>query len=121
SAKNQGYCPPTLIDAGGKRQLIIWHAESINSLDPNTGAVYWSEPLAPSFAMSILAPRQLGNHLFAAGIMDKAILLKLSADKPAVDVVWRGTPKTALYPASSTPFLEDGHIYGFDRQGALRC
>lgn len=43
TAKEPGYCPPTIIEAGGKRQLIIWHPESVNSLDPETGKVYWSE------------------------------------------------------------------------------
>src|SRR5262249_19235853 len=27
SAKEPGYSPPTIIEAGGKRQLLIWHAE----------------------------------------------------------------------------------------------
>lgn len=27
SAKVQGYCPPTMVEAGGRRQLIIWDAD----------------------------------------------------------------------------------------------
>jgi hypothetical protein len=42
-AKEPGYCPPMIYEAGGKRQLIIWHPESINSLDPATGKLYWSD------------------------------------------------------------------------------
>ena len=45
TAKEPGYAPPMIFEAGGKRQLIIWHPESLNSLDPETGSVYWSEPL----------------------------------------------------------------------------
>ena len=37
SAEQQGYCPPTMIEHGGRKQLIIWHGESINSLDPPDG------------------------------------------------------------------------------------
>jgi outer membrane protein assembly factor BamB len=33
SAREIGYSPPTLIQAGGTSQLLIWHAESLNSLD----------------------------------------------------------------------------------------
>src|SRR5437867_869394 len=36
SAKEPGYCPPMIYTVGGTRQLIIWHPESINSLDPET-------------------------------------------------------------------------------------
>jgi outer membrane protein assembly factor BamB len=114
SASDQGYCPPTMIVHGGKKQLLIWHSESINSLDPLTGKVYWSVPLEPSFGMSIAAPRKLGPYLFASAYRDAAVLLKLSETTPAAEIVWRGTPKTALYCANVTPFLEEGVIYGCD-------
>ena len=35
-----------IYEIDGKRQLIIWHPESVNSLDPATGKVYWSQPYA---------------------------------------------------------------------------
>lgn len=121
SAKEPGYSPPTLIEAGGKRQLIIWHAEAINGLDPATGAVYWSVPLAPDYGMSIMAPRQSGSHLFAAGIGNKGALLKLAADKPAAEVVWRGSKEKGVYPVNSTPIPVDGYLYGVDTTSELRC
>ena len=58
SANDTGYCPPTLIEAGGKRQLLIWHPESLNSLNPETGELYWSEKLQVDFGMSITAPQK---------------------------------------------------------------
>jgi len=33
-AKEPGYSSPIVIEAGGKRQLIVWNPESLNSLDP---------------------------------------------------------------------------------------
>src|SRR6185369_12383184 len=36
SAAEPGYCPPTMIEAGGCKQLLIWHPESLNSLDPES-------------------------------------------------------------------------------------
>ena len=76
TAKEQAYCPPTMIEAGGKRQLVIWHAEAINGLDPQTGQVYWSVPLDANYAMGIATPRQLGQYLFAGGIVNKSALLQ---------------------------------------------
>jgi outer membrane protein assembly factor BamB len=120
SASEQGYCPPTMIEYAGKRQLLIWHAEAINSLDPATGKVYWSVPLKPKAAMAISAPRQRGAYLFASGYGEVSALMKLAEDRPAVEVQWRGTPKNAVYSANVTPFLEDGMIYGCDiNSGAL--
>ena len=120
SAKEQGYAPPTLIEAGGKQQLLIWHAEALNSLNPETGDKYWSVKLAPDYGMAIMAPRKSGDYLFAAGIPDKAVCLKLASDKPAVTEVWRGDKNTALYPVNMTPFIEGGIIYGVDQPGVLR-
>ncbi len=121
SAKEPGYSSPTVIEAGGKRQLIIWHSEAVNSLDPETGKVWWSVPLVPDFGMAIMAPQKSGNYLYAAGIDKKGLLLKLSADRPAAEVVWRGTKDTAVYPVNSTPLLEDGYIYGVCTESQLRC
>ncbi len=116
SAPTQGYCPPTMIEQAGRKQLLIWHTETINSLDPRTGATYWSVAVKPSFGMSITAPRKLGDDLFVTGYNEAGALLKLgeTGGKPAADVVWRGTARTAVYCANSTPFLEDGMIYGCD-------
>lgn len=121
SAKEQGYSAPTIIKAAGTRQLLIWHAESINSLDPETGRLYWSVPLDPSWGMAIATPRQLGSYLFVGGIINKAVLLKLGEDKPSAEVVWRAKKGTGIGPVNSPPFLEDGFMYGVDRYGDLRC
>ena len=67
SAPEPGYAPPVMIEAGGTRQLVLWHAKAINGLDPETGKVYWSVPLAPGYGMSIATPRVSGDLLFASG------------------------------------------------------
>jgi outer membrane protein assembly factor BamB len=118
SAPQTGYSSPTFIEAGGTRQLVIWHTKSINGLDPETGKVYWSVPLEPFSGMSIATPRQHGAHLFASGMgADAAVLLKLAADRPAAEEVWRGESGKGVFCANSTPFLQDGMIYGVDSGG----
>jgi outer membrane protein assembly factor BamB len=121
TATEQGYSAPTLIEAGGKRQLLIWDAEALHSLNPEIGKPYWSVPLEPDYGMSIMTPRKWKNYLFAGGNGGKAALLKLAAEKPAAEVIWRGKKNTAVYPINSTPFLEDGYLYGVDQTGQLRC
>ena len=57
-----------MIQQADRKQLLIWHPDAVNSLNPRTGDVYWSVPLKPDYAMSITAPRKLGDYLFASGI-----------------------------------------------------
>jgi outer membrane protein assembly factor BamB len=120
SAPEPGYCGPTMIEHAGAKQLLVWHPESVNGLDPDTGEVHWSVPLRPNSGMSISPPRKYGDYLYASGYGDVAVLLELAADRPDVEVVWRGNPKNAVYSANSPAFLEQGMIYGTDLElGAL--
>ncbi len=128
TARDAGYSPPTLIAVGGKDQIVIWHGQAINGLDPLTGKELWSAGLEPAYGMSIMAPRQHGNKLFAAGIGGAGVVLKLEGDK--VTPVWEEaavkgkelTPKPrGVYPVNMTPFIENGTIYGVDQPGMLRA
>lgn len=119
TADEPGYCPPSIIEYGGRRQLLIWHPDSLNSLDPVTGSVFWSVPLKPDFRMSIAMPRFADGFLFAGGIRSTAAWIRLADDRPAAEVVWRGKPKTALYCATSSPFIDGNTLYGSDASGEL--
>ena len=118
SASESGYCPPTMLDAGGTKQLVIWDADKLNGLEPATGRVRWSEPLKPMYGMSIMAPQVAtlkgSAVLFASGIGRVGALFRLAADGSTAGVAWRGEPKTAVYCANSTPFIENDTIFGCD-------
>lgn len=121
SAEQIGYCPPTIIHAGGVDQLLIWDSEKLNSLNPETGAVYWSLPLKPDYGMSITVPRVEGDLLFVGGIGNQSLVAELDEQSPGAKVLWEGEPSTSVYCSNSTPFLESGMIYGVDcRTGFLR-
>jgi outer membrane protein assembly factor BamB len=120
SAPEPGYCPPMMIEHGGKKQLIIFHPEAVNSLDPMTGKVHWSVPIMPSYSMSIAPPRLLGDHLFTSAYNNAAVMLQLDATKPDPTVTWRGKVQMAVYCSNSPAFLMGNEIYGCDSQtGAL--
>ncbi len=114
TANSQGYCPPTWINHGGVDQLLIWHPESLNSLNPATGEVYWDLPARPSFGMSIMAPQKLADKLFISGIGNISVMMKLTDDRPGVDVLWAGNAKKGLRAANVTPLLVPGVIFGVD-------
>ena len=120
-AEQPGYSPPTMIDAGGTRQLLIWHAESLNSLDPSSGATFWSEPLTPNYGMAIATPRISKNILFVGGIVNTSMALDLDADRPMAKVRWMGEKEKGIDPVHSTPIIKDGYMYGVNRRGKLSC
>ena len=126
SAKEPGYCPPTLITAGGQRQLIIWHPESVNSLDPETGKLNWSQPFQVRSGLSVPTPRQAGDLLFLTAFYEGAMMLRLDQERPGATVLWRGKKNSerdtdTLHSIIPTPVLEEGYIYGVCSYGQLRC
>ncbi len=115
-----GYCPPSIIQAGGTRQLIVFHPEAIESLNPADGSKYWSIPIKPSYEMSIARPVVDDNLMYASSIHTEAVLIELASDKPAASERWRGEPKGAVHSGNSTPAFVDGVIYGTDcNEGSL--
>src|SRR4029450_7778188 len=54
SATEPGYCPPTMIEYGGAKQLLIWHPDALCSLNPQTGVVLWTVPLNVPSKMTIV-------------------------------------------------------------------
>jgi outer membrane protein assembly factor BamB len=124
TAKEPGYAPPVIIHAAGKRQLILWHPEAVNGLDPETGAVYWSQPFPTRQALIVSTPRLMNDMLFLTAFYDGSLALKLDGPKPKV--LWKSQKSSErdtdfLHSIMCTPFLEDGHIYGVCSYGQLRC
>jgi outer membrane protein assembly factor BamB len=126
-----GYSPPMIYEAGGKRQLVVWLSDSINSLDPATGKVYWSMkyPVKGELAqatVNIATSRRMDDLLFFTNVFYGPLMLKLAAEKPAVSVLWQDkttNPRRAvgLHSLIPTPVLKEGHIYGVSAEGELLC
>jgi outer membrane protein assembly factor BamB len=119
-AKDAGYCPASVIEHAGVRQLIIWLPDQLCALDPVDGSVYWTVPLKPNYGMSIMAPRKSGDYLFASGHGHTGALMKLGADPSDIEVVWGGKAGRGVYCSNSTPQIVEGILYGCDvNSGAL--
>jgi outer membrane protein assembly factor BamB len=128
SAPEPGYAPPMIYEFSGKRQLIIWHPQAFNGLDPETGKVYWTQPFAVKAGLSIPTPRQAGNELFITSFYNGSILLRFEADSAKPAVVWKSKSKGELPNQTRdlssiipTPFIKDGYVYGMCSYGEMRC
>ncbi|MCP4455612.1 MAG: PQQ-binding-like beta-propeller repeat protein, partial [Planctomycetes bacterium] len=121
TSKSPGYSAPVIYEAGGVRQLMIWHGESMNAISPDTGKPYWSIPIKTWSGMAIATPRLLGHSLFVMGFRHNSTMIELNPDKPVARVLWRGSKTLGVAGTLNTPFLEDGHIYASGDDGVYRC
>lgn len=126
TAKEPGYAPPTMINHAGHRQLLIWHPESVNALDPANGKLLWTVPWQLRSGLSVPTPQQQEDRLFFTCFYNGSLMLKLKEDGSTPDVVWQ-TEKvserrtTHLNSIMSTPYLSGDHIFGVCSYGQFRC
>lgn len=125
-AKEPGYAPPMVYEFAGKRQLIVWHPEAVNSLDPNNGHTNWTYQITPSvrFGMSISTPRKVGDLLFLTSFYNGSLLLRVGTNGPSL--VWASKKISekdtdGLHTVMATPLIESGYIYGPCSYGQFRC
>jgi len=126
SAREIGYCPPVIIEAGGTRQLIVWMPEELCSLDPHSGEVHWRQPFHCESGLSIATPITDGHRLFVSTFYNGPLMLRLAATRSAATVLWKGESDSELdtekvHCLMSTPWLKDGYLYAVGGYGALRC
>ena len=121
SSAELGYAPPVKASFGGKDQIIIWHGESINGLDPESGKVYWSVPIKAQYGMAIAMPRVQGHHIFIMSYNRQSHLIKVGPSGDDAAIVWKGDTRIGIGGVMNTPFLMDGHIYACDHGGHYTC
>ena len=121
-----GYNPPVIVEAGGTRQLIIWHPAAISSLDPKTGKALWDVPFAVHMGMSVATPVWDANRLLVSAFYNGSRMLRLDPQKPAAELIWRGMSDSeietdTLHAVVTTPILDGDYIYGICSYGQFRC
>ena len=109
---------PLVIAAGGTRQLIVWTDESVASLNPVTGEIYWREPMVTSGNDSIPTPVFQKNQLLISGLM-----YELDANQPTAKVLWPESraPAKRILSNTSTPMLRGDYVYSAKSSGELVC
>lgn len=119
NAPEQGYSPPVIINAAGKRQLILTQPNQIRALDPETGETYWTTPYSADNGSIIMTPIHWKDYLYIGGYNNKNLLLKLASDKPGVEVEWKDVSKQGISPVNVQPRMDGDTLYGFDQDGQL--
>ncbi len=121
-----GYSQPVIIEAGGRRQLIVWHATAIDSLDPVTGARLWTQPFRVRMNTPITTPAWQAPYLLVSAFFSGSRMMEMAADGPEARLAWASSSESEiksdkLHALMSQPVIEDGYVYGICSYGQLRC
>jgi WD40 repeat protein len=117
------YSAPIVVTAGGCRQLIAWTADTITSLEPATGKVFWQVPFRATFdeAQMVASPVFHKDLLLCLGAWSRGSkMLRLDPARPAASVAWETSNKPTT--TISTPLFQDeNHFYAVLIDGSLAC
>jgi outer membrane protein assembly factor BamB len=103
------YSAPIVVNAGGTRQIVVWTADSIASLEPASGKVYWQVPWKAVFdpAQMVASPVIHKDMLLCLGAWSRGSkMLKLDSTKPEASDLWETGAKPTT-PISTPMFRDD--------------
>jgi outer membrane protein assembly factor BamB len=121
------YSAPIVVQQAGQPVVICWTGDSAAGLAAATGKVLWRYPWKPrNMPIGVATPVVEKDRVFFTSFYDGSLMLRLLSDKPEVEKVWQivGLDEQnteALHSIIATPVFENGHIYGTDSYGELRC
>ena len=119
---------PIIYEAGGVRQLIIWHPSAMVSLDPATGETYWEQPWDIAGNMNVVTPVKVDNYLFASNFYTGSLMMRFSSDRPDATMMWKGSSRRemphetdGLHSVITPPLIIGDYVYGVGSYGELRA
>lgn len=109
---------PIIVEAAGKRQLIVWTQQSVSALAPENGEALWRQRLLTSSDNAVSTPVVQGDLLLIGGLM-----LKLAKDKHGAAILWPDTKAVShrVLSNTSTALLANRHVYSATTKGELVC
>ena len=121
-----GYSAPFMIEAGGTRQLIIWHPQAVASLDPETGDTFWEYPFKVHAGMTVTTPVLNGHQLLVSSFYEGSKMFRLDRTRPHAELLWKGSSNSeirtdGLHALVTTPLIQGDYIYGICSYGQFRC
>jgi outer membrane protein assembly factor BamB len=130
SASEPGYCAPLLRTLGGRRQLVVWHADALAGLEPESGKLLWSIPHPIKVGMAISTPAIEGNRLAVSSQFEGTWMLEFQPGRAEPAILWQASAgtaperewkKTGFNTTLSTVLLLGGYVYGVSLYGETCC
>jgi outer membrane protein assembly factor BamB len=129
-ASEPGYCAPIVRTLAGKRQIIVWHADALAGLEPDSGKLLWSIRHHIVAGMAISTPAVEGNRLAVSSQYEGVLMLEFKPGDAAPTILWkafassapeREWKKAGFNTTMSTVLLLHGHVYGVSLYGETCC
>jgi outer membrane protein assembly factor BamB len=118
--KLRSYCPPVVIDAAGKKQLVMTGSKCVASYDPDTGKQYWIiDGPTEQFVSSMVLHD--GVLLMTAGYPVNwvmAINPGGNGNVTSTHVLWSKKNEGGYVPS---PVAHNGKLYLVDDKGVASC
>ncbi|MCL4500068.1 MAG: PQQ-binding-like beta-propeller repeat protein [Chloroflexi bacterium] len=112
-----GYCTPQKATINGKQQYVIFAANSLMGVAPDTGKQLWSFEWKTNSGVNAASPIVMGNTIFIASSYNHGCALVEVTDAGA-KALWQNKEIMAHF---SSPILFGGYIYGVGDPGFLMC
>src|SRR5262249_46688476 len=116
-----GYSSPILLDAAGRRQLIVFTGNSLVSVSPVDGSLFWRYPWATDFNVNAATPISVDKYVFISSAYNKGCaLLELTPQgngAPDARMVYENNRMRNHF--STCVYYQD-HLYGFS-EAFLTC
>ena len=121
TSKQPGYCPPIIYTINGVRQLIIWHGDGLQSIDPKTGDLFWTVDVIPTYAMSIGHPVLYENKLYMMAWARVSACVEVADSGKDAKLLWAGDTQRGIGGVFCTAVIDKGFIYACGIGGRYTC
>ena len=126
-----GYATPTVVEAAGREQMLIWHPLAISGLDPDSGEELWTFEYEAKDTLSVATPVVAKDRLFLTQFYGGSLMLQLGRDEQGgytATELWRKKGESempgktdGLHSLITTPLFDGDTIWGIDSYGELRA
>jgi outer membrane protein assembly factor BamB len=116
-----GYASPLPFEDRGRRRVLVFTADRLVAMDPQSGQPAWAHPWQTSYKLNAADPNVAGSRVFiSSGYNEGGAQLHIGGAGPTV--LWRNKNlRTQFNPA----VLVGGHLYGIDgnvtQKASLKC
>lgn len=116
-----GYGPPVILNLAGTRQIVVFTAIALISLDPADGKLLWREPLKTRLGRHVTTPIAVGPDIVAVASHQVGLVgFKITKEGSAFKAEQLYQNKEAAFNFAS-PVAVGNFIYGVGNASKIMC